>query len=478
MASTISERIVCGDETIEARLPERTRVLRGKEPMPGIADRGKAIREAIHNPIAHEPLPKLVGPGAKVTIAFDDMSGASFQMRPPDFRQQAIEILIEELTKAGVALEDIRLLCAQGLHRKLNRLEMETFLGRRITLGFGYSRLYCHDAEDPEANVHLGETRRGFEVEVNRAVTDSDQLIYLNTMRSPFNGGWKSIVVGMGTYRNIRHHHRPFPGATGKSTNDPENSSFHKLVWEMGDVVKGELERKGRRIFTIETAYDNAPVHEMIGIFAGHPTEVHVETLKVMSQQLTVEVEGQTDVLVAGLPNVDTYSKFSTINPLLVTNLGMAYTVSEFQNMPLLREGGIVILCNPFLRQFDEARFAPYVEFYDRLLGETLDPYQLWEEHVEDFAHRPEYVHGYRYRHAYHGSHPFFMWNSTLAPRRYLSRILFAGVRDFEAVRRCGFEPFATLEEALAEAEATLGQGCRITLLQRPPPFIPKVLSP
>ncbi|MFQ5878885.1 MAG: lactate racemase domain-containing protein, partial [Dehalococcoidia bacterium] len=431
-----------------------------------------------HNPIAHQPLPKLVGPGAKVTIAFDDMSGAAFRVRPPDFRQQAIESLIEELTGAGVALEDIRLLCAQGLHRKLTRLEMESFLGRRIVLGSGYSRLYSHDAEDGSANVHLGETKRGFEVEVNRAVVDSDQLIYLNTMNSPFNGGWKSIVVGLGTYRNIRHHHRPFPGASGKSTDDPERSSFHKLIWEMGDVVKSELERKGRRIFTIETVYNNATEKEMIGIFAGHPPEVHVETLKVMSQQYTVDVEGQTDLLIAGLPNQDTYSKFSIINPLLVTNLGMAYTVSQFQNMPLLREGGIAILCNPFLRQFDAARFAPYVEFYERLLSQTLDPYQLWEENVEDFAHRPEYVHGYRYGYAYHGAHPFFMWNSTLVPRRYLSRIFFAGVRDFAAVRRCGFEPFATVEEAVREAEATLGPSCRVTLLQRPPAFIPRVISP
>ena len=44
------------------------------------------------------------------------------------------------------------------------------------------------------------------------------------------------------------------------------------------------------------------------------------------------------------------------------------------------------------------------------------------------------------------------MWNSTGIPRRYLGRIFFAGVRDFEAVRRCGFEPFATVEEAVAAA--------------------------
>ena len=48
-------------------------------------------------------------------------------------------------------------------------------------------------------------------------------------------------------------------------------------------------------------------------------------------------------------------------------------------------------------------------------------------------------------------------------------------MRDFEAVRRCGFEPFATVEEAVAAAESDLGADASITLLQRPPHFIPRV---
>ena len=188
-----------------------------------------------------------------------------------------------------------------------------------------------------------------------------------------------------------------------------------------------------------------------------------------------VDVQGQADILVAGIPGAECYSKFSVMNPILVANSAMANTVMQFQGMPMVREGGIAILAHPFDAVFDERRFAPYVEFYQRLLSSEIDPYQLWEGAVEDFAHRPEYIHGYRHGYAYHGSHPFFMWNSTGIPRRYLSRIFFAGVRDFDAVRRCGFEPFATVEEAVAAAESDLGSDAGITLLQRPPHFIPRV---
>ena len=77
--------------------------------------------------------------------------------------------------------------------------------------------------------------------------------------------------------------------------------------------------------------------------------------------------------------------------------------------------------------------------------------------------------------HAYHGSHPFFMWNSTGIPRRYLSRIMFAGVRDADAARRMGFEAYPSVEDAVAAAEAELGRTASITLMQRPRHFIPRV---
>ena len=276
MSDTVTERIAYGGGSLPIELPERTRVVTSKRPLAAVPDVEQAVRDAIANPIAHDPLPKLVGPKAKVTIAFDDASGSYFQTQREDFRKVAIEVIVEELRSAGVELGDITLLCAQGLHRKLSRTEMETFLGRRLVLQFGYNQLYCHDAEDPEQLVHLGYTKRGFDVEVNRAILDSDLFIYLNTMWAPFNGGWKSTAVGLGTFRSIRHHHRPWPMASGQSVDDPKASSFKKLVWEQGALIQKALEEKGRRVFTIETVYDNAePAKDLVAVFAGHPTEVH-----------------------------------------------------------------------------------------------------------------------------------------------------------------------------------------------------------
>ncbi len=475
MKATKKEKLLYGDEWIDISLPERARVIRAQPTgsPPPIQDLDRAIREALANPIAHDPIPKLVGKGAKVTIAFDDPGGSL--TKPPDFRQLTIAILLEELQKAGVDLHDIKLLCANALHRKWTRSELAPVVGERISVLWPPQRLYCHDAEDKENLVFLGETARGFEVEVNRAVTDSDLFIYINITRIPFSGGWKSVAVGLSTFRSIRHHHRPFPFASGKSVMDPKNSSFQKLVWEQGAVIEKHLAEKGRRIFSVESVANDGNPPEITAVFAGHTPDVHVHTLEALSGMQVIDVKGQSDVAVYGVSSATGYAHNSFTNPLLVADQGFEYTYGMFQNMPLARPGGILILAHPCTYQFDDLHHPSYREFFDRLLPISLDPYELWNLFSDDFAHRPEYIHKYRYGYGFHGSHPFFMWNTRGAPSRHLGSMFLAGAKDFDVARKMGFEPFATVEEAIAEAENRLGADCSITFHAMPPISIARV---
>lgn len=467
-----------GDGSIEAVLPERTRVVATPAPLPALADPEAAIRAALANPINHEPIHNLVGPGAKVTIAFDDPCTCTPPMRPPDFRAMAIPIVLSELERAGVARADIRLVCANALHRQFTRGELATVLGRDLVLSLPLQRLTCHDAEDRENLVFLGETKRGFEVEVSRLVTDSDLLIYVNVTRTPFSGGWKSIVVGLSSLRSIRHHHRPWPAARGASVMDPEHSAFQKLVWEMGALIEGHLARQGRRIFTIESALNNRVPPELATVHAGHIPDVHVETLKVLMQQQVTPFDGQVDLGVWGLSNrLDPYSQHASINPVLVANLGCSYAFGLYQNAPLVREGGIAIFVHPCDAKFDTLHHPSYVEFFERVLPYTNDPVEAWDTFSEDFAHRPEYLYQYRHCYAFHPVHPFFMLAQTGFARRHLNAIFVAGAKDPAAVRRLGFTPFASLADALREAENRLGQGCRVAYHPLPPASIARVIG-
>ena len=475
MTSKNLSNILYGDQFLTARVPGRTEILQPPNPLPALADPADAVRKALHDPIDHDPVSSLVGRGSRVTIAFDDPVIPQTPMKKPDFREVAISVLLEELEKSGVAQRDIRLICANALHRKFTNGELTTILGEKIPLRFGPNRLYCHDAEDQDNLVHLGETERGFEIVLNRAVLESDQLFYVNISSVPFAGGWKSIMVGLSSFQSIRHHHRPFKGASGKSVMDARRSAFQKLLWEMGSVVDEELGKANKRLFTIESVLNTSRPQEVVAVYAGHIPSVHEKTLDTLYEQQVVEVPEQFDVGIFGIPDQAYYANLSSINPILVRNQALSYSFGLYHKRPLIGEGGIAIFTHPCLRQFHPLNHPSYMELFDRILPELQDPYEIWDLYAEDFSHRPEYIHKYRYGYAYHGVHPLILWGQGAFAFRHLNRIFLAGAEDPDVARLIGFEPFETVEDALAEAEATLGKDCSIVHMPMPPMYIPSV---
>jgi hypothetical protein len=466
-------QILVGDHAEEVALPSDARILCAPPPLPPLEDPAAAIRRALDEPIGHAPLAELVGPASTVTVAFDDLTIPVVQMAAPDFRLSVISVVLERLHAAGVRPENVRLIVANALHRKWTRSELSTVLGPVLSL-LPPQRLLCHDACDADGLEFLGETQRGFEVEISRAVTEVDQFIYVNSTPSPMNGGWKSTTVGLSSFRSIRHHHRPFPFARGHSIMDPERSAFQRLLAELGSVLERRLERNGRRLFQIETVLTNEIPARMAWVGAGYPPDVHRQTLQVLGSQQRLAVDGQSDIGIWGLPNADPYSAHSRVNPILVANLACAYTFGLYARRPVVREGGIAIFGNPVDVGFAR-HHRSYPELFNEILPRTTDPFEIWDTYAEDFAHRPEYVYAYRHQFSFHGAHPLFLWGQTAFPRRHLARIIIAGGADPEPVERMGFTHAPSIGDALELARADLGGQPSVSVVHLPPAFIPEV---
>ncbi|KKK92200.1 hypothetical protein LCGC14_2705310, partial [marine sediment metagenome] len=170
-----------------------------------VADQEAAVRDALAQPLGLPPIRELVRPGASVLIAFDDPTVPSFG----PVRRLAIESILEELAGAGVPEENVNLVCANALHRKWTETELASILGKDLVRRF-HSRLTCHDAEDADNLTYLGTTPSGYDVELHRLAVESDLTIYVNaSCMMGFSGGWKSICVGLSTWRSIRWTHTP-----------------------------------------------------------------------------------------------------------------------------------------------------------------------------------------------------------------------------------------------------------------------------
>src|SRR5215472_5653632 len=198
--------------------------------------------------------------------------------------------------------------------------ELARLLAVDLVAEFG-DRLRCHDAEDPELLVDLGVTaEHGYPVEVHRLVAESDLTVYVNTnyIRG-FTGGWKSVCVGLSTWRTIRVTHTP----DGMSMSVHRNR-MHAVLDEMG----GHLERRlGKRIFKIDTLL--ADPHHPARIFAGAVADTRRAALEEQAARYPPRREAsqeRVDVLVYGVPDSSPYAIFASVNPILtLVSSGLGY---------------------------------------------------------------------------------------------------------------------------------------------------------
>jgi lactate racemase-like protein len=498
------------------KLPVGSRVIYPPEAEAALDDPDAAIRYALLNPIDSDPLPALLKPGMKLTIAFDDVSLPLPPMKRPDIRQRVIEAVLDMAAAAGV--DDVQLIAALALHRRMTDAELRHALGDRVFDAFEpHGLLTQHDAEDPDNLIHLGTTDEGEDVELNKRAATSDLLVYVNINLVAMDGGHKSVATGLASYKSLRHHHNVRTMQHSRSFMDHHRSALHTSNWRMGRHIAAQ----GVKIFQIETTLntntfpeqfsflqkrewewgwrDRAAFmavskslertpgrlarsifhsirspHEMTSVQAGSVEPVHELTTANVHRQQLVSVDGQTDVVTMGLPYICPYNVNSIMNPILVACLGLGYFFNLYRNKPVVREGGVLIMSHPTPWEFHPVHHPSYIDFFDEVLSETTDPLEIEAKYEESFATDPWYIHLYRTSNAYHGVHPFYMWYWCAHALDHLGAVIIVG-GDAKAVRRMGFKPASTLRDALEMAEDVVGRDPSITHIHTPPLLIADV---
>jgi lactate racemase len=175
-----------------------------------------------------------------------------------------------------------------------------------------------------------------------------------------------------------------------------------------------------------------------------------------------------------GIPYICPYNVHSIMNPILVMCTGLGYFFNMYRGQPLVREGGVVIMAHPTQPDFHPVHHPSYIDFYEQVLSDTTDPHEMSKKWEERYATDDWYRHLYRTSYAYHGVHPFYMWYWGAHGLQHCGRVIIVG-GDPKAVRRLGFVPASTLDDALEIASDVVGRAPTITHLHTPPLIIADV---
>lgn len=294
-----------------------------------LSDVRAAVRSALAQPVATEPLARLVSPTDRVAVLLEDLT-----------RTSPKRVLLEEvlacLENAGVAPERVSVVIALGTHRPLSDAELNAAFGRKIVSKY---RFYNHDCQAPGL-VPIGELASGVPVKIHPAVAAADVKIGIGSIfphpMNGFGGGAKILFPGVADLASIRDHHFRLTFHTGTGLGRTEGNRFREEV--------SLVARQAGLGFIVNSVMN--PADEACGVVAGDPTVAHEAGIERCRAALARTFSGRSDVtLITSFP----YSEGPQIvKPLIPASL-------------ITRKGGTVLwlvdsstgLPEPFLDTFE-----------------------------------------------------------------------------------------------------------------------------
>jgi nickel-dependent lactate racemase len=160
----------------------------------------KSITEALHT---DDRLNTFLAGAKNLLIIINDATR-------PTPTPEMLAALLPAIEKAGLRDEAITLLVATGAHREAKTYEMQQLLGpyeQRLK-----DRVVSHDCRDTSQLQHIGTTRNGTPIVLNRLLFSADRILVTGSVEphyfAGYTGGRKAFLPGIASYETITANHR------------------------------------------------------------------------------------------------------------------------------------------------------------------------------------------------------------------------------------------------------------------------------
>lgn len=217
-----------------------------------------------------------------------------------------LKYVVEELCDGGLALENIHVFVAIGVHRDATLGEMQTFLGEY----HGKISIENHTPFDKDKLQYLGSTSGGTPIWVNKKAWECDLHIQIGKVEphefAGFSGGRKSVLPGIAGEETIIVNHRPDMILNKKSA----------IGVLEGNPVHCDMEETAEKFgidFGVNCILNNQL--ELSAVFAGEMKICHRAAIDWVRTRLGVDVK-RPDVLVTtpGQPlDIDFYQTLKAL---------------------------------------------------------------------------------------------------------------------------------------------------------------------
>ncbi len=278
-------------------------------------DEYETLQTALANPIGTVSFKEFVKPGGKILFIVNDGTRPTPTAKVLDIIEDDIEGL------------DISFIVATGVHRAPTEEEYQFMFGKHLERY--RDKIYSHDSKKDEDMVHIGTSKNGTEMWVNRRGVEADRLVIIGSVEphyfGGFTGGRKAFLPGIASYKTIEQNHKYalLPEANALAL---DGNPVHE---DMIDALK-TIEDKP--IFSIQTVLDSE--RRIYAATAGHIHKSFYAAIDKAKEVFCVPVEGKADIVVTVAPypmDVDLYQSQKALDngKLALKESGILILVSK-----------------------------------------------------------------------------------------------------------------------------------------------------
>jgi nickel-dependent lactate racemase len=247
-----------------------------------IADVVAELKKALNSPLGMSSLSSVCAQAKSAAVIVDD------QTRPTP-AYLILPELLNQIERAGVPQDRISVIIGRGTHRIPNEDEVKAKVGAEVVAKYPIT---IHDPDDKAFLVHLGQTRRGTPVWINKAVAEADFSVGVGNVvahyLTGYSGGPKIILPGVSGRETIVPNHTmaKLPDVRQGRT---AGNSLHEDQMEVAQIAK--LTMKVDMVLNMS--------NQIVKVVAGEVSAAHKAAIQGYNEVYGFQVPALADVTIA-----------------------------------------------------------------------------------------------------------------------------------------------------------------------------------
>lgn len=254
-------------------------------------DESKILLHAMENPIGSKSFSRFMSDARDVLFIVNDGTR-------PTPTAKVLDIIYEQIKDSNVSF-----IIATGVHRAPTEDEFEFIFGKYYQVF--KDRIHVHDSNQDEAMVHIGTSKNGTEMYVNRRGMDAHKIVIIGSVEPHYFGGYtggrKSFLPGIASRKTIAQNHRHALKLQAQALALNGNPVHEDMI----DALKTIADKE---IFSIQTVLDGE--RRLYGVTSGHIHESFYAAIDKAQEVFCVTIPEKADIVVSVAPypmDIDLY---------------------------------------------------------------------------------------------------------------------------------------------------------------------------